>query len=207
MDLHGSQTEKNLLIAFAGESQARNRYTFYAGEARKAGFEYVAAVFLETAENEKEHAKLFYKHLGEGVAEIFAGYPFHLGETLSNLEAAAGWGKLRMDHPVPELCGGGREGGLPGDRRLLPGNRQGGEIPRSPLPGLNGAFKKGHLVPPGGTHPVALPQLRLHCNRQARPGGLPLLQAPPGLLRTLAGELSVRTGGRRGAGGRILPSP
>jgi rubrerythrin len=89
MDLPGSQTEKNLLIAFAGESQARNRYTFYAGEARKAGFEYVAAVFLETAENEKEHAKVFYKHLGEGVAEIFAGYPFHLGETLSNLGAAA----------------------------------------------------------------------------------------------------------------------
>lgn len=89
MELHGSQTEKNLLTAFAGESQARNRYTFYAGEARKAGYEYIAAIFLETAENEKEHAKVFYKHLGEGTAEIFAGYPFHLGDTLSNLGAAA----------------------------------------------------------------------------------------------------------------------
>jgi rubrerythrin len=89
MQLQGSQTEKNLLIAFAGESQARNRYTFYAGEARKAGFEYIAAIFQETADNEKEHAKVFYKHLGEGTAEIFAGYPFHLGDTLSNLEAAA----------------------------------------------------------------------------------------------------------------------
>lgn len=89
MELKGSQTEKNLLIAFAGESQARNRYTFYAGEARKAGFEYIAAIFLETAENEKEHAKVFFKHLGEGAAEIAAGYPFHLGDTLSNLEAAA----------------------------------------------------------------------------------------------------------------------
>jgi rubrerythrin len=89
MELTGSQTEKNLLIAFAGESQARNRYTFYAGEARKAGYEYIAAIFLETAENEKEHAKVFYKHLGEGTAEIFAGYPFHLGDTLSNLGAAA----------------------------------------------------------------------------------------------------------------------
>jgi rubrerythrin len=88
MDLSGSQTEKNLLIAFAGESQARNRYTFYAGEAKKAGFEYVAAIFQETADNEREHAKVFFQHLGEGVAEIFAGYPFHLGDTLSNLEAA-----------------------------------------------------------------------------------------------------------------------
>jgi rubrerythrin len=88
MELKGSQTEKNLLIAFAGESQARNRYTYYAGEAKKAGYEYIAAIFLETAENEKEHAKVFFKHLGEGTAEIVAGYPFHLGDTLSNLEAA-----------------------------------------------------------------------------------------------------------------------
>ena len=89
MELKGSQTEKNLLIAFAGESQARNRYTYYAGEAKKAGYEYIAAIFLETAENEKEHAKVFFKHLGEGSAEIVAAYPFHLGDTLSNLIAAA----------------------------------------------------------------------------------------------------------------------
>ena len=88
MELKGSQTEKNLLIAFAGESQARNRYTYYAGEAKKAGYEYIAAIFLETAENEKEHAKVFFKHLKEGTAEIVAGYPFHLGDTLSNLIAA-----------------------------------------------------------------------------------------------------------------------
>jgi len=89
MELKGSQTEKNLLTAFAGESQARNRYTFYASEARKAGYEYIAAIFLETADNEKEHAKVFYQYLGEGAAEIYAGYPFHLGDTLSNLGAAA----------------------------------------------------------------------------------------------------------------------
>jgi rubrerythrin len=89
MELKGTQTEKNLLIAFAGESQARNRYTYYAGVARKAGFEYIAAVFLETAENEKEHAKVFFKYLGEGEVNIDAAYPFHLGDTLSNLEHAA----------------------------------------------------------------------------------------------------------------------
>ncbi|OGP73189.1 MAG: rubrerythrin [Deltaproteobacteria bacterium RBG_13_58_19] len=92
MELKGSQTEKNLLIAFAGEAQARNRYTYYASEARKAGYEYIAAIFLETAENEKEHAKVFFQHVtggGSGQAEILAGYPFHLGDTQSNLEAAA----------------------------------------------------------------------------------------------------------------------
>lgn len=92
MELQGSKTAKNLLIAFAGESQARNRYTFYASEARNAGYEMIAAIFLETAENEKEHAKVFFKHLcqgGSGQVEIAAGYPFHLGDTASNLEAAA----------------------------------------------------------------------------------------------------------------------
>ncbi len=92
MDLKGSKTEKNLLIAFAGEAQARNRYTFYASEAKKAGYELIAAIFLETADNEKEHAKVFFKHLSEaggGEAVIEAGYPFSLGDTASNLEAAA----------------------------------------------------------------------------------------------------------------------
>jgi rubrerythrin len=89
MELKGSKTEKNLLIAFAGESQARNRYTYYASVARKEGYEQVAALFLETADNEKEHAKVFFKHLGEGEVEIAAGYPFHLGDTLTNLLAAA----------------------------------------------------------------------------------------------------------------------
>jgi rubrerythrin len=92
MNLKGSQTEKNLLIAFAGEAQARNRYTFYAGVARKAGYELIAAIFLETADNEKEHAEVFFKHLsagGSGEAVIEAGYPYHLGDTASNLAAAA----------------------------------------------------------------------------------------------------------------------
>jgi rubrerythrin len=92
MDLKGTKTEKNLLTAFAGEAQARNRYTYYASVARKAGFEFVAAIFLETADNEKEHAEVFFKHLTEGNSgevEIAAGYPFHLGDTASNLAAAA----------------------------------------------------------------------------------------------------------------------
>ncbi len=66
MNLKGSQTEKNLMTAFAGESQARNKYTFYASKAKKEGFEQIAALFLETADNEKEHAKLWFKYLHDG---------------------------------------------------------------------------------------------------------------------------------------------
>ena len=86
----GTQTEKNLLTAFAGESQARNRYTYFSSVAKKAGYEQIAAIFLETAENEKEHAKRFFKHLEGGVVEITAGYPAGvIGTTEENLDAAA----------------------------------------------------------------------------------------------------------------------
>jgi rubrerythrin len=90
MDFKGSRTEKNLLAAFAGESQARNRYTYFASVARKAGYEQIAAIFLETADNEKEHAKLFFNLLQGGEAEIQAGYPAgKIGDTAANLKAAA----------------------------------------------------------------------------------------------------------------------
>jgi rubrerythrin len=90
MDFKGSKTEKNLLAAFAGESQARNRYTYFASVARKAGYEQIAAIFLETADNEKEHAKLFFNLLQGGEAEVQAGYPAgKIGDTAANLKAAA----------------------------------------------------------------------------------------------------------------------
>ena len=90
MGLKGSKTEKNLLAAFAGESQARNRYTFFASTAKKEGYEQIAAFFLETADNEKEHAKLFFSFLKGGEAEILAAYPAGVvGGTAVNLKAAA----------------------------------------------------------------------------------------------------------------------
>jgi len=98
--LKGSQTEKNLLAAFAGESQARNRYTYFASAAKKEGFEQISAIFLETAENEKEHAKIFFKFLEGGDVEITASYPAGvIGDTAANLKAAADgehmeWGKI-----------------------------------------------------------------------------------------------------------------
>ena len=93
--LKGTKTEKNLLAAFAGESQARNRYTYFASAARKEGLEQIANIFMETAENEKEHAKLFFKHLEGGDVEITAFYPAgQIKDTQSNLEAAAAGEKM-----------------------------------------------------------------------------------------------------------------
>lgn len=98
--LKGSQTEQNLLKAFAGESQARNRYTYFSSVARKEGFEQISAIFQETADNEKEHAKVFFKHLEGGDVQITASYPAGvIKDTKANLEAAAAgekmeWGTL-----------------------------------------------------------------------------------------------------------------
>lgn len=87
--LEGTKTLQCLINAFAGESQARNRYTYFASVAKSEGYEQISAIFLETAENEKEHAKLFYKHLGSGSASVNASYPFHMGTTLEHLRHAA----------------------------------------------------------------------------------------------------------------------
>lgn len=90
MKLKGSQTEKNLLAAFAGESQARNRYTYFASQARKEGFEQIGAIFEETAGQEKEHAKKEFKFLEGGDVEITAAFPAGvIRNTIENLKAAA----------------------------------------------------------------------------------------------------------------------
>jgi rubrerythrin len=90
MSLKGTQTEKNLLAAFAGESQARNRYSYYSSKAKKEGFEQMAAIFEETANQEKEHAKRLFKFLEGGEVEIQAAFPAGvIGSTLENLQAAA----------------------------------------------------------------------------------------------------------------------
>ncbi|GHT16314.1 rubrerythrin [Bacteroidia bacterium] len=89
-NLKGSKTEKNLLTAFAGESQARNRYTFFASKAKKEGYEQISAIFLETAGQEKEHAERFFKFLEGGTAEFTATFPAGIiGTTKENLAAAA----------------------------------------------------------------------------------------------------------------------
>jgi rubrerythrin len=90
--LKGTKTEQNLMTAFAGESQARNRYSFFASQAKKEGYEQIAAIFLDTADNEKEHAKVIFKLLEGGEAQVSARFPAGvIAQTTANLlEAAAG---------------------------------------------------------------------------------------------------------------------
>lgn len=114
MRLKGSQTEKNLLKAFAGESQARNRYTYFASVAKKEGFEQISAIFLETADNEKEHAKVFFQYLEGGEVIIEAAYPAgKIGTTKENLLAAAEGEKMEWGTLYPEFERVAREEGFP----------------------------------------------------------------------------------------------
>jgi rubrerythrin len=112
--LKGTRTEKNLLAAFAGESQARNRYTFFASQAKKEGFEQIAAIFLETADNEKEHAKRFFKFLEGGNVEITASFPAGIiGTTKDNLKAAAAGENEEHTKLYPEFAAIAKEEGFP----------------------------------------------------------------------------------------------
>ncbi len=100
----GSETEKNLLKAFAGESQARNKYTYFASVAKKEGYEQISGIFLETAENEKEHAKVFFQYLEGGDTEIQASYPAgKIGTTEENLLHSAEGEKLEYSELYPEF--------------------------------------------------------------------------------------------------------
>ena len=110
----GTRTEHNLLASFAGESQARNRYTYFASQAKKDGFEQINAIFLDTAENEKEHAKRFFKFLEGGTVEITSSYPAGvIGTTLENLREAADGENLEYTTLYPEFARIADEEGFP----------------------------------------------------------------------------------------------
>jgi rubrerythrin len=103
--IKGTRTEQNLLKAFAGESQARNRYTYFASQAKKEGFEQICAIFTDTAENEKEHAKRFFKFLEGGELEITASFPAGIiGTTAENLKAAAAGENLEWSTLYPDFA-------------------------------------------------------------------------------------------------------
>ena len=115
--LKGTKTAENLMKSFAGESQARTRYTYYASEARKEGYVQIQNIFMETAENEKEHAKRFFKFLnkdfcGEAI-EIKADYPVTLGDTKTNLKAAAAGENEEWTELYPEFADIAEEEGFP----------------------------------------------------------------------------------------------
>ncbi|MBU1344952.1 MAG: rubrerythrin family protein [Proteobacteria bacterium] len=109
----GTQTEKNLLKAFAGESQARNRYTYFASAAKKEGFIQISDIFAETADQEKEHAKRFFKFLEGGEVEIMAAFPAGvIGSTLENLKAAAAGEEFEWTKLYPDFAAAAREEGF-----------------------------------------------------------------------------------------------
>ena len=112
--IKGTQTEKNLCTSFAGESQARNRYTFFASAAKKEGYEQIAAIFTETAEQEKEHAKRMFKWLEGGMVEISAAFPAGvIGTTLDNLKAAAAGENEEWTEAYPHFADVAEEEGFP----------------------------------------------------------------------------------------------
>jgi len=120
MELKGSQTEKNLLKAFAGESQARNRYTYFAGAARKEGLEQMAGIFEETANQEKEHAKRFFQFLPGGEVEITATFPAgKIATTLENLRAAAGGEHEEWTQLYPQFAAVARQEGFESVARVF----------------------------------------------------------------------------------------
>ncbi|EKE04656.1 MAG: hypothetical protein ACD_20C00033G0006 [uncultured bacterium] len=111
--LKGTKTEHNLMAAFAGESQARNRYTYYASVAKKECYEQISAIFIETADNEKEHAKRFFKFLEGNNVEIKATYPSTFGNTIENLQAAATGEHEEWELLYPEFARIAKEEGFP----------------------------------------------------------------------------------------------
>jgi rubrerythrin len=113
MALKGTRTEQNILTAFAGESQARNRYTYFASQARKDGYVQMAAIFQETADQEREHAKRLFKFLEGGEAEVTASFPAGvIGSTLENLKAAAGGEHYEWSEMYPSFAKVARDEGF-----------------------------------------------------------------------------------------------
>lgn len=114
MSLKGTRTEKNILTAFSGESQARNRYTYFAGKARNEGLVQIADIFEETANQEKEHAKRLFKFLEGGDVEVVAAFPAGIiGTTAENLLSAAKGEKHEHEEMYPEFAAIAREEGFP----------------------------------------------------------------------------------------------
>ncbi|MBN1235188.1 MAG: rubrerythrin family protein [Methanotrichaceae archaeon] len=112
--LKGTKTEKNLMTAFAGESQARNRYSYFASQAKKEGYEQIAAIFLDTADNEKEHAKVLFKLLEGGEAEVSARFPAGvIADTAANLKEAADGERYEYAEMYPAFAKTAKEEGFP----------------------------------------------------------------------------------------------
>ena len=168
MNLKGTKTEANLQTAFAGESQARNKYTYYASKARKDGYQQIAALFEETAANEKEHAKLWFKLLCGG----------QIPSTEENLLDAAQGENYEWTDMYDTFA---KEADEEGDRNS----------PRGPLSQAAGKCQKRPGLLPGGRPALAVCQLRPYRHRQGRAGDLPGLQSSASLFPSEGRELLI----------------
>ncbi len=170
-ELKGSKTEANLLTAFAGESQARNKYTYYASKARKDGYVQIANIFEETAANEKEHAKMWFKLLNGGI-----------GDTLDNLKDAAAGENYEWTDMYAGFAKTAREEGFDQIANLFEGVAK---------------IEKEHeerylkLVLQRRRCDLAVRELRPHRDWQKGPGGLPCMRPPPGLFPDQSGKLLI----------------
>ena len=176
-ELKGTKTERNLQEAFAGESQARNKYTYYASKARKEGYEQIAALFEETANNEKEHAKLWFKLLHGG----------EIADTVANLEDAAEGENFEWTDMYERMA---REAEEEGFKEIAYKFRAVGDIERhheERYRRLLANIKEGIL--PRRRHRMDLPQLRSHRDWQESSRGMPGMSAQEELLRNQSPEL------------------
>ena len=192
MELKGSKTEANLQAAFAGESMARNKYTYYASQAKKEGYEQIADIFLETAENEKEHAKLWFKALHDN----------KVPKTIENLKDAASGENYEYTTMYKEFAETAREEGFTEIAALF--EAVGGiektheqrylDLLKNIETGV--VFKKDKVtmwkcLQEGQGHHVEMPQLRIHPRRRGGSRSLPRLQARPVLLRGQGHQLVI----------------
>ena len=185
MELKGSKTEKNLAFAFAGESQARNKYTYFASKAKKEGYEQIAAFFLETADNEKEHAKLWFKHLGG------------IGSTVENLKAAADgeneeWTDMYKRFAEEARAEGFNdiaaqfEGVAAIEKRREERYRKLLTLPQAPR-----QHRNRRDLGPHRRKPLGMPQLRPRLHRDHPAGSLPRLQPSAGVFPDRGRQLLI----------------
>ena len=162
MEIKGSQTERNLLMAFAGESQARNRYTYFSSQARNDGFMQIAAIFEETANQEKEHAKRFFKFLQGGEVKIECAFPAGVvGTTAENLLAAADGEHEEWSAMYPGFAADRPARRLSRRRDRLREDLRGRKTARAALSGLVGEPPKRPGVQARRDREMAVPELRL----------------------------------------------
>ena len=188
--LKGSKTERNILTAFAGESQARNRYTYFASVAKKEGFEQISAIFTETADQEKEHAKRLFKYLEGGEVEVTAAFPAGLiAGTVANLREAAGGEAYEENDMYPSFAAVAREEGYPEVAATFEHIAKAEGFHKRRYAALADNIESGRVFKREGKLLWRCRNCGYPMESDHAPDKCRGLRTPPGLLRNRAGEL------------------